>query len=90
MLNNGKIRIQKPIHAVLRTALLVLLKLAAADGASDAFAPADIGQVVYRCSISALSSDKFARGQVWTELEMERRRKPGVKQGEQGRSGGGD
>jgi len=47
MLNYRKIRIQKPINTVLRTALLVLLQLATSNRSRYAFLPADIRQVVY-------------------------------------------
>ncbi len=60
MLNNREIRIQEPIHTVLRAALLVLLQLAASDRARYAFAPADIGEVVYRCLVLAFVHSSFA------------------------------
>jgi hypothetical protein len=48
MLNNRKIRIQKPIHTILRAALLALLQLPAANIACYALLPADVGEVVHR------------------------------------------
>lgn len=47
LLDNQEIRVQKPIHTVLRTALLRLIQLPALDRARDAFRPADIGEVVH-------------------------------------------
>jgi len=60
VLNNREIRIQKPIDTVLRAALLVLLQLAASDRTGYAFAPADIGKVVYRCLVLALVRSSLA------------------------------
>jgi hypothetical protein len=42
MLNDLEIRIQKPIHTILRTSLLVLLQLPASNRASNAFLPANV------------------------------------------------
>jgi hypothetical protein len=47
MPNNLKIRIQKPIHTIRRTALLPLIQLPTLNRRRDAFAPADIREVVY-------------------------------------------
>ena len=46
MLNDREIRIQEPIHTILRTSLLVLIKLSASNCPRDAFLPADIGEGV--------------------------------------------
>ena len=47
MIDNDKIRIQEPIHTILRTTLLTTIQFSAADGARDTFLPADVGQGVY-------------------------------------------
>jgi hypothetical protein len=47
MLNDGEIRIQEPVDAVLRTALLVTVQLSAADRARHTFFPAHVGQGVH-------------------------------------------
>lgn len=49
MLDDRKIRIQKPIHTVRRARLLALVQLAAPDRARDAFLPADVREGMYRC-----------------------------------------
>jgi hypothetical protein len=56
MLNNQKIRVQKPIYAALRAALLGLLELPAPDGTRYAFLPADVGQVVDGCCMIWLAA----------------------------------
>jgi len=48
MLNNRKIRIQKPPHTILRTALLALLQFPASDRPCHALLPADICEIVDR------------------------------------------
>jgi len=48
VLDNSQVAIQEAIDAVLGTRLLVLVELAALDGARDAFVPADIRQVMHR------------------------------------------
>ena len=48
MLDNREIRIQKPIHTILRTALLAFLQLPASNRARYAFLPADIRQIMNR------------------------------------------
>lgn len=47
LFDNQEIRIQEPIHAILRTALLVLIQFPVLDAARHAFRPADVSQVVY-------------------------------------------
>jgi hypothetical protein len=49
MFNNRKIRIQKPIHTVLRTALLTLLQFPTANRTRHTLLPADIREVMHRC-----------------------------------------
>ena len=46
MLNNREIRVQEPIHTILRTALLALFELPAAYAARYAFLPAYIRQIM--------------------------------------------
>jgi len=46
MLNDREIRIQEPIHTVLRTSLLILIQLSASNCTRNAFLPADIGERV--------------------------------------------
>jgi hypothetical protein len=61
MLNDRKIRIQKPIHTILRTALLALIQFAASNRTRDTFLPADVCEVVDRYTIiisKALPSKK--------------------------------
>jgi hypothetical protein len=55
VLDNREVRIQKPVHAVLRTALLSLLQLAALNRPGHAFLPADIGQGMHRYITTVVS-----------------------------------
>jgi hypothetical protein len=49
VLDDGEIRIQKPIYAILSAALFSLLKLPTSDSTRYAFLPADIGEIMDRC-----------------------------------------
>jgi len=47
MLDNREVPIQESIYTILRTRLLALIQLPAADRARHAFLPADVRKVVY-------------------------------------------
>ena len=49
MFYNRKIRIQEPIHTILRASLLILVQLSTSYCASYAFLPADVGEGVDSC-----------------------------------------
>ena len=54
MPQHRKIRVHEPLHTVLGTALLGLLKLAGRDAPRDAFRPAYVGEVVDSCNTKRL------------------------------------
>lgn len=51
MVDHRRIRVQKPLHAVLRARLLRPFQPPARDFPRDAFGKADVGQVVYSCFV---------------------------------------